>query len=75
VYRSAGVLHLDWWHDTRRLGPTAVESLARQFSATLMQLTREAVTEDELDSASEELALVDLSSVDVDAGEAHAQHR
>jgi phthiocerol/phenolphthiocerol synthesis type-I polyketide synthase E len=75
VYRSAGVLHLDWWHDTRRLGPTAVESLARQFSATLMQLTREAVTEDEIDSASEELALVDLSSVDVDAGEAHAQHR
>jgi len=75
VYRSAGVLHLDWWHDTRRLGPTAVESLAGQFSATLMELTREAVTEDEIDSASEELALVDLSSVDVDAGEAHAQHR
>ena len=75
VYRSAGVLHLDWWHDTRRLGPTAVESLARQFSVTLMELIREAVTEDEIDSASEELALVDLSSVDIDAGEANAQHR
>lgn len=66
VYRSGGVLHLDWWYDTRRLGPTAVESLARQFPATLMELTREALTEDETDSASEELALVDLSSADVD---------
>jgi phthiocerol/phenolphthiocerol synthesis type-I polyketide synthase E len=75
VYRSAGVLHLDWWHDTRRLGPTAVESLAQQFSAALMEVTREAVTEDEIDSASEELALVDLSSADIDVGEANAQHR
>jgi phthiocerol/phenolphthiocerol synthesis type-I polyketide synthase E len=66
VYRSGGVLHLDWWYDTRRLGPTAVESLARQFPATLMELTREALTEDETDSASEELALVDLSSAEID---------
>jgi hypothetical protein len=40
-----------------------------------MEVTREAVTEDEIDSASEELALVDLSSADIDVGEANAQHR
>ena len=27
VYRTSGVLHLDWWYDSRRLGPTDVESL------------------------------------------------
>jgi phthiocerol/phenolphthiocerol synthesis type-I polyketide synthase E len=75
VYRSAGVLHLDWWYDTRRLGPTAVESLAQQFAAMLIELTREALTEDELDSVSDELALVDLSSTDAGIGEANAQHR
>jgi phthiocerol/phenolphthiocerol synthesis type-I polyketide synthase E len=64
VYRSAGVLHLDWWYDTRRLGPTDVESLARQFSAALMELTREALAENEIDAAGDELALVDLSSID-----------
>lgn len=75
VYRSAGVLHLDWWYDTRRLEPTDVESLADRFSAALMELTREAIAEDEMDSASEELALVDLSSADTGIGEANAQHR
>jgi phthiocerol/phenolphthiocerol synthesis type-I polyketide synthase E len=64
VYRSSGVLHLDWWYDTRRLGPTNVESLARQFSASLMELTREALAENEIESAGDELALVDLSSTD-----------
>jgi phthiocerol/phenolphthiocerol synthesis type-I polyketide synthase E len=68
VYRSAGVLHLDWWHDTRRLGSSDLESLARQFAATLMELTREALTENETSSASEELALVDLSSAGTDLG-------
>ena len=75
VYRSAGVLHLDWWYDSRRLEPTDVESLARQFSAALMELTREALAEDEIDSAGDELALVDLSSTDTGIGEANAQHR
>ncbi len=74
VYRSANVLHLDWWYDTRRLGSPAMESLAGQFPATLMELIREVLTEDEIDSASEELVLVDLSSTDVGIGEANAQH-
>ncbi|WP_414686774.1 type I polyketide synthase [Mycobacterium sp.] len=64
VYRSAGVLHLDWWYDTRRLDPTLVESLAGAFSTTVMELTREAVAQSEIDSASDELSLVDLSSTE-----------
>jgi phthiocerol/phenolphthiocerol synthesis type-I polyketide synthase E len=65
VYRSGDVLHLDWWCDTRRLGPTDVESLARRFPAALMELVRDASAEDEIDSASQDLALVDLSSTDI----------
>lgn len=61
VYRSAGVLALDWWYDNRRLGPTDVESFARQYSAALMEITREALAEEDTDAAGDELALVDLS--------------
>ncbi|WP_137149076.1 type I polyketide synthase [Mycolicibacterium sp. CR10] len=61
VYRSAGVLHLDWWYDSRRLGPTDVESFARQYSSALVELTRDAVAEEDVDAAGDELALVDLS--------------
>jgi phthiocerol/phenolphthiocerol synthesis type-I polyketide synthase E len=62
VYRSAGVLHLDWWYDSRRLDPALAKSLADEFSTTLLAMTRAAIAEAELDSASDELALVDLSS-------------
>jgi phthiocerol/phenolphthiocerol synthesis type-I polyketide synthase E len=62
VYRSAGVLHLDWWYDTRRVDHELAGLLARGFSTTLMTLTRTAIAEDEMDSASDELTLVDLSS-------------
>lgn len=61
VYRTAGVLHLDWWYDNRRLGPTDVESFARQYSAALLDITREALAEEDSDAAGDELALVDLS--------------
>jgi len=64
VYRYAGTMHVDWWYDTRRLGRTDVESLSRHFSAALLELTSEAITETEIDSAEDELALVDLSSID-----------
>ena len=64
VYRYAGAMHIDWWYDTRRLGRTDVESLSRHFSAALLDLTDEALTSIEIDSADDELALVDLSSVD-----------
>jgi phthiocerol/phenolphthiocerol synthesis type-I polyketide synthase E len=65
VYRSGGLLHLDWWYDTRRLDPASAESLAGEFTTTLMALARAAIAEDEMDSASDELALVDLSSTEV----------
>jgi phthiocerol/phenolphthiocerol synthesis type-I polyketide synthase E len=38
-----------------------VESFARQYSSALVELTREAVAEEDADTAGDELALVDLS--------------
>jgi phthiocerol/phenolphthiocerol synthesis type-I polyketide synthase E len=64
VYRSAGVLHVDWWYDARRIEPAAAESLADGFSSALMDLVHEAIAEDELDSTNDELTLVDLSSAE-----------
>jgi phthiocerol/phenolphthiocerol synthesis type-I polyketide synthase E len=64
VYRTSGALHLDWWYDTRRLEPTDVEVLARHYAAALMELTRAALAEDEMASVDEDLALVDLSSME-----------
>jgi phthiocerol/phenolphthiocerol synthesis type-I polyketide synthase E len=61
VYRSAGVLHLDWWYDTRRVESTLAQSLSDGFSAALMELTHQAIVEDEMEMASDDLALVDLS--------------
>ena len=61
VYRSAGVLHLDWWYDARQVEPAVVQSLAEGFATTVTGLVREAIAEEELDSASDELTLVDLS--------------
>jgi len=61
VYRSAGVLHTDWWYDSRRLGPTDVESFARQYAAALLEITRDAVAAQDSETAGDELALVDLS--------------
>jgi hypothetical protein len=40
-----------------------------------MELTRAAIAEDEMNSASEELVLVDLSSTETGIGEANAHHR
>jgi phthiocerol/phenolphthiocerol synthesis type-I polyketide synthase E len=75
VYRFAGVLHMDWWYDARRLEATAAQSLVKAFSDTLMELTREAIAEDEMASASEELTLVDLSSTDIGLGDANVNQR
>jgi phthiocerol/phenolphthiocerol synthesis type-I polyketide synthase E len=74
LYRSAGVLHMDWWYDARRLGRTDVEALARGFSTALIGFIREAIRQDEDDSASQELTLVDLSSSGTGTGEVNAQH-
>jgi phthiocerol/phenolphthiocerol synthesis type-I polyketide synthase E len=72
VYRCAGVLHLDWWYDSRRVDSARAESLADVFSTELMAFAREAVTEGEIDSAGDEITLVDLSSDDIAVGEANA---
>ena len=67
TYRSGGVLHLDWWYDSRRLSQTVVQALADALSAAVLQLVREAVAEDDLvteDDDDDELVLVDLSSTD-----------
>ncbi len=61
VFRTAGVLHLDWWYDTRRVEAATVQSLADEFSRALMGLISEALAEDEVDSGSDEMELVDLS--------------
>jgi phthiocerol/phenolphthiocerol synthesis type-I polyketide synthase E len=72
IYRAAGALRLDWWHDTRRVESPAAQSLANGFAEALADLVREATEQDEMDSAGDALALVDLSSSDVDLGEANA---
>lgn len=61
VFRTAGVLHLDWWYDTRRIAGTAVQALAEGYSETLLDLIREVLAADEMDSGSDEMELVDLS--------------
>jgi phthiocerol/phenolphthiocerol synthesis type-I polyketide synthase E len=61
VFRSAGVLHLDWWYDTRKLDAATTQSLADAFSRTLLQLIRDALAEDDMDADSDEMELVDLS--------------
>jgi phthiocerol/phenolphthiocerol synthesis type-I polyketide synthase E len=71
VYRSAGALHLDWWYDTRRVEAAMAQSLAEGFSIALMELIREALAEDEIESGSGELALVDLSSTGIGIGDAN----
>ena len=68
VYRTAGLLHLDWWFDIRRLQPSEVKMLAEHFPVSLTELTQEAIAsadpDDEMMADYEEFALVDLSSLD-----------
>jgi phthiocerol/phenolphthiocerol synthesis type-I polyketide synthase E len=72
-YRCAGVLHLDWWYDSRRVDPTVLHSLADGLSTALLDLIREAIAEEEeeaavsADAEAEEMTLVDLSSTDTSA--------
>jgi hypothetical protein len=43
VSRTAGLVHLDWWYDTRRLDAYTVEELAEQFPFAMIELTSEAI--------------------------------
>jgi phthiocerol/phenolphthiocerol synthesis type-I polyketide synthase E len=66
VYRCSGVLHLDWWYDTRRLQRATVEALMAGFPVALSELIKEAIaaSHDETGAATDDLALVDLSTFD-----------
>lgn len=71
--RSGGILHVDWWYDPARIGADVVSRLADASIASLADLAREAIVEDEADSADGELELIDLTA-DVDLGESGALH-
>ena len=43
VYRTSGLLHLDWWYDTRRLERATVAELMEQFPVALSELIQEAI--------------------------------
>jgi hypothetical protein len=43
AYRTAGLLHLDWWYDTRQFDPYTVEELAEQLPLSLVEMTSEAI--------------------------------
>jgi len=60
VYRSRGQLHVDWWYDARRIDPAAAQTLAHGFATELTTLVGEAAIDEELDSANEELTLVEF---------------
>jgi phthiocerol/phenolphthiocerol synthesis type-I polyketide synthase E len=66
VYRSSGVLHVDWWYDVRRVERAKVEALAEQFPIALTALMDEAIAsaraEADLGGAPPEPGLVDLSA-------------
>ena len=67
AYRSSGLLHLDWWYDTRRVDRATVEALSEHFPAALGELTSEAIAStraDEITMDADSFALVDLSSLD-----------
>lgn len=63
AYRHGGVLHVDWWYDSRLVPAETVAALSERFPATLMTLIGEAVEGDgDSDDDDEELTLVDLSA-------------
>jgi hypothetical protein len=42
VYRTAGLLHLDWWYDSTRLDRYTIEELSEQFTLALFEMTSDA---------------------------------
>ena len=43
VYRSDGLLHIDWWYDASRFDRYTVEELTEQFPFALFEMTSDAV--------------------------------
>jgi len=42
VYRTDGLLHLDWWYDSTRLDRYTIEELSEQFTLALFEMTSDA---------------------------------
>ena len=72
AYRHGGVLHVDWWFDSRSVPAETVADLAEHFPATLMTLIDEAIAgggdSDDSDDEDEAFALIDLSAAVSDDG-------
>ena len=72
-YRHGGVLHLDWWYDSRRIAAGQLETLAEQLPAVLISLIDEAISggvdSDDSEADDEAMALVDLSAAVFDDDE------
>ena len=43
VYRTQGLVHVDWWFDTSRFEPYTIEELAEQFPRALYEMTTDAL--------------------------------
>ena len=71
AYRHGGVLHLDWWYDSRRVSGATIEELAKQFPATLMTVIGEALSGDADgdDGEDDDFTMIDLSAAALDGDE------
>jgi len=43
VYRTQGLVHVDWWFDTSHFEPYTIEELAEQFPRALYEMTTDAL--------------------------------
>jgi hypothetical protein len=43
MYRTAGLVHVDWWYDTSRFEAYTVEELTEQFPLALIEMTSDAL--------------------------------
>ena len=42
IYRTAELVHVDWWYDTSRFDPYTIEELTEQFPLSLFEMTSDA---------------------------------
>jgi hypothetical protein len=43
VYRTDGLVHVDWWYDSSRFDSYTIEELAEQFPLSLIEMTSDAL--------------------------------
>ncbi|MCT7659836.1 hypothetical protein [Mycobacterium deserti] len=43
VYRTGGLIHVDWWYDTNRFERYTIEELSEQFPLSLYEMTSDAL--------------------------------